>query len=73
MRETSRRVLPSTRGASNGRSFGMPRAKQLNKTCNNFKIPILCGFVTILVLRGTIGVGNFGGGDADEVSESVAK
>ncbi|GLJ23123.1 hypothetical protein SUGI_0436360 [Cryptomeria japonica] len=73
MRETGRRVLPSTRGVPNGRSFGMPRAKQLKKTCNNFKITILCGFVTILVLRGTIGVGNFGGGDAGEVSESVAK
>ncbi|KAL8118190.1 putative xyloglucan 6-xylosyltransferase 3 [Apium graveolens] len=35
-----------------------PRNRQIHKTFNNIKITILCGFVTILVLRGTIGLGN---------------
>lgn len=33
-----------------------PRGRQIAKTLNNIKITILCGFVTILVLRGTIGL-----------------
>ena len=33
-----------------------PRGRQIAKTVNNIKITILCGFVTILVLRGTIGL-----------------
>ncbi|KAK1363433.1 putative xyloglucan 6-xylosyltransferase 5 [Heracleum sosnowskyi] len=36
----------------------IPRNRQIHKTFNNIKITILCGFVTILVLRGTIGLGN---------------
>lgn len=55
--------LPTSVGRSR-----LPRVRQLQKTFNNVKITILCGFVTILVLRGTIGVGNLGGvqnSDAD--------
>ncbi|MQM23307.1 hypothetical protein Taro_056371 [Colocasia esculenta] len=59
--------LPTT-AASGGVRSRLPRGRQIQKTFNNVKITILCGFVTILVLRGTIGVGNLagGGGDADD-------
>jgi len=70
MRESAKRGLPSARGAANGRSLGLPKARQIQKTFNNLKITILCGFVTILVLRGTIGVGNLGGQDTGNGSES---
>ncbi|PWA51190.1 galactosyl transferase GMA12/MNN10 family protein [Artemisia annua] len=33
-------------------------SRQIHKTLNNIKITILCGLVTILVLRGTIGFGS---------------
>lgn len=46
----------STQSSSGGRSRGLPRGRQIAKTMNNIKITILCGFVTILVLRGTIGL-----------------
>ncbi|KAI5078800.1 hypothetical protein GOP47_0006471 [Adiantum capillus-veneris] len=40
------------------KSFWSPRkGKHVNKTFNNIKVTLLCGFVTILVLRGTIGMG----------------
>ncbi|CDP21247.1 unnamed protein product [Coffea canephora] len=48
-------------GGGGGRSHSssvVPRGRQISKTFNNIKITILCGFVTILVLRGTIGFGN---------------
>ncbi|KAG2397501.1 xyloglucan 6-xylosyltransferase [Vigna angularis] len=41
-------------------------------TFNNIKITILCGFVTILVLRGTIGV-NLGSSDSDAVNQNLIK
>ncbi|XP_031492022.1 probable xyloglucan 6-xylosyltransferase 5 [Nymphaea colorata] len=54
------------------RASGIPRGRQIQKTFNNIKITILCGFVTILVLRGTIGVGNLGGGgDADNNQQLI--
>ncbi|XP_057519021.1 probable xyloglucan 6-xylosyltransferase 5 [Amaranthus tricolor] len=34
------------------------RWRQVNKTINNVKLTLLSGFITILVLRGTIGIGN---------------
>ncbi|KNA04821.1 hypothetical protein SOVF_196150 [Spinacia oleracea] len=53
-------TLPTTTlssGAGGGnRSRVLPRGRQIAKTMNNIKITILCGFVTILVLRGTIGL-----------------
>ncbi|KAM6569541.1 hypothetical protein CsatB_017526 [Cannabis sativa] len=69
-------VLPTSNNGSavNGRSRGfgsLPRGRQIQKTFNNIKITILCGFVTILVLRGTIGVGNLGGSDADAVNQHI--
>ncbi|KAL0926373.1 hypothetical protein M5K25_002596 [Dendrobium thyrsiflorum] len=60
LQEAKRSGLPTTRSAAGS------RRRQIQKTFNNIKITILCGFVTILVLRGTIGVGNLGGvSDAD--------
>lgn len=43
----------------------VPRGRQIQRTFNNIKITILCGFVTILVLRGTIGVSNLASTEAD--------
>ncbi|OAY63134.1 putative xyloglucan 6-xylosyltransferase 5 [Ananas comosus] len=61
--------LPS--GAARSR---IPRGRQVQKTLNNLKITVLCGFVTILVLRGTIGVGNLGGSSpAEAEAEAEAK
>ncbi|PIA62859.1 hypothetical protein AQUCO_00200702v1 [Aquilegia coerulea] len=62
-------TLPTTTTARRASSGGISRGRQIHKTFNNLKITILCGFVTILVLRGTIGVGNLGGGGSSE-SES---
>ncbi|CAI0391236.1 unnamed protein product [Linum tenue] len=42
-----------------------------HKTFNNIKITILCGFVTILVLRGTIGIGNLSSSEADAVNQNL--
>ncbi|KAJ3671341.1 hypothetical protein LUZ60_007420 [Juncus effusus] len=53
---SARSSLPTT--ASRSR---IPRGRQIQKTVNNVKITVLCGFVTLLVLRGTIGVGNLAG------------
>lgn len=67
----------STTGTSNGRAAAgrgyaaLPRGRQIQKTFNNIKITILCGFVTILVLRGTIGVGNLGSSEADAVNQNL--
>ncbi|XP_042502690.1 probable xyloglucan 6-xylosyltransferase 5 [Macadamia integrifolia] len=61
--------LPTTTTNPRRTSSGLPRGRQIQKTFNNLKITILCGFVTILVLRGTIGVGNLGGG-ADAEAEN---
>ncbi|KAK1628692.1 hypothetical protein QYE76_003007 [Lolium multiflorum] len=42
--------------------------KQMQKTINNVKITVICGFITILVLRGTVGIDflSFGGGGGSE-------
>jgi xyloglucan 6-xylosyltransferase len=62
--------LPTT--TANGRARTMfSQGRQINKTFNNVKITILCGFVTILVLRGTIGIGNLGSSDADAVNKNL--
>lgn len=39
---------------------GSSKGKQIYRYLDNIKITLLCGFVTILVLRGTIGLGNVG-------------
>ncbi|KAD2805983.1 hypothetical protein R6Q59_029030 [Mikania micrantha] len=54
-------TLPTTTapngGSRSGRSLRTGN-RQIQKTLNNIKITILCGLVTILVLRGTIGFGS---------------
>ncbi|KAJ4883762.1 putative glycosyltransferase 5 [Raphanus sativus] len=69
-------VLPTSTvsnggGGRGGRGGVLPRGRQMQKTFNNIKITILCGFVTILVLRGTIGVGNLGSSSADAVNQNI--
>ncbi|KAL2935287.1 putative xyloglucan 6-xylosyltransferase 5 [Bienertia sinuspersici] len=46
--------------AENGKpkNSGFSRVRPTQKTVNNIKITLLCGLVTILVLRGTLGIGN---------------
>jgi xyloglucan 6-xylosyltransferase len=67
-RTTSTGGLPTTTTSSRNRT--LPRGRQIQKTFNNIKITILCGFVTILVLRGTIGV-NLGTSQNDAVNQNV--
>ncbi|KAE8672523.1 putative glycosyltransferase 3 [Hibiscus syriacus] len=60
--------LPTTNDAAAGGGracmlAGMTRGRQIHKTFNNIKITILCGFVSILILRGTI-VASIGLGSA---------
>uniref|UniRef100_A0A7N0TNK2 xyloglucan 6-xylosyltransferase n=1 Tax=Kalanchoe fedtschenkoi TaxID=63787 RepID=A0A7N0TNK2_KALFE len=63
--------LPTTATARSTRAF--PARRQVGKTLNNVKITILCGLVTILVLRGTIGVGNLGPLEDDAASRKLAE
>ncbi|KAF2311266.1 hypothetical protein GH714_021302 [Hevea brasiliensis] len=42
-----------------------------SKTFNNIKITILCGFVTILVLRGTIGIGNLTSSEEEAINQNL--
>lgn len=64
--------IPTTNGRpAGGRLSGLPRGRQIHKTFNNIKITILCGFVTILVLRGTIGVGNLGGSGGEVENQNL--
>ncbi|GAB4829102.1 Probable xyloglucan 6-xylosyltransferase 5 [Ancistrocladus abbreviatus] len=66
---TGSATLPTTTAATGPRSRG-PRSRQIAKTVNNIKITILCGFVTILVLRGTIGL-NLGTPEADAEKQNL--
>ncbi|KAH7851029.1 hypothetical protein Vadar_006283 [Vaccinium darrowii] len=60
-------ALPTTRT----RASILPRGRQqIQRTFNNIKITLLCGFVTILVLRGYIGL-NLGTSDADAVNQHL--
>ncbi|XP_018628438.2 probable xyloglucan 6-xylosyltransferase 3 [Nicotiana tomentosiformis] len=72
-------ALPVTTATANGgvrsrsatNSSALPRGRQIQRTFNNVKITILCGFVTILVLRGTIGIGNLSSSDADAETQNL--
>ncbi|KAG1330990.1 Glycosyltransferase 3 [Cocos nucifera] len=55
-------------GLPTARSGGGSRRRKIQKSFNNLKITVLCGFITILVLRGTIGFGNLGGHGANSDS-----
>ncbi|CAN6578127.1 unnamed protein product [Malus baccata var. baccata] len=76
-KRTSSGGLPTTTTGTSangraGRGYGaLPRGRQIQKTFNNIKITILCGFVTILVLRGTIGVGSLGSSETDAVNQNL--
>ncbi|XP_004500012.1 probable xyloglucan 6-xylosyltransferase 5 [Cicer arietinum] len=70
-RTSSTGGLPTTTSTTtSSRNRNLPRGRQIQKTFNNIKITILCGFVTILVLRGTIGV-NLGTSQNDAVNQNV--
>ncbi|PRQ17891.1 putative xyloglucan 6-xylosyltransferase [Rosa chinensis] len=62
-------IATSTQATSAGRV--LPLGRQIQETFNNIKITILCGFITILVLHGTIGVGNLGSSKADAVNQNL--
>ncbi|KAL3819484.1 hypothetical protein ACJIZ3_005389 [Penstemon smallii] len=65
-----KRTLPMS--VSRGRAAAVvPRGRQIQKTFNNIKITILCGFVTILVLRGTIGLGNLVSSEAEAENSHI--
>jgi xyloglucan 6-xylosyltransferase len=55
------------------RFLATPKGRKVMKTMNTFKITILCGFITILVLRGTLGPGGllFGSGSAVPSGQST--
>ncbi|KAF3321768.1 putative glycosyltransferase 5 [Carex littledalei] len=63
---STRSGLPTTRSR-------VPRGRQIQKTFNNVKITVLCGFVTLLVLRGTIGVGNLTGSTPESDDQHVVE
>jgi xyloglucan 6-xylosyltransferase len=63
---STRSGLPITRSR-------VPRGRQIQKTFNNVKITVLCGFVTLLVLRGTIGVGNLTGTTPESDDQHVVE
>lgn len=54
---------------SPSRLLATPKGRKLTKTLNTFKVTILCGFITILVLRGTMGSGGLFGGSTPEVAD----
>ncbi|KAL6497367.1 putative xyloglucan 6-xylosyltransferase 5 [Orobanche gracilis] len=68
--------LPTTVAAPNSGERGraatlLPRGRQIQKTFNNIKITVLCGFVTILVLRGTIGLGTLVSSEAEAENQHL--
>lgn len=70
-------MLPQTGATANGGGRGraasalLPKGRQANRTLSNIKITILCGIVTTLVLRGTIGLNNLVSLEADAESQSL--
>uniref|UniRef100_A0A0C9RR24 TSA: Wollemia nobilis Ref_Wollemi_Transcript_245_1891 transcribed RNA sequence n=1 Tax=Wollemia nobilis TaxID=56998 RepID=A0A0C9RR24_9CONI len=54
-------------------SAGGRRVRQIQRACHSAKVTVLCLFVTVLVLRGTIGAGKFGtpGQDLAEIREHL--
>lgn len=64
---------PKRSGLPTMRSGAGSSRRKIHKTFNNLKITIVCGLVTILVLRGTIGVGNLSGGGDGETDQKVVE
>lgn len=44
-----------------------PRWRRFQKGCYDFRMTLICGFITLLVLRGTMGAGKFGTPEQDIV------
>jgi hypothetical protein len=66
-------TIATTTTTTRGRTTAS-RGKQIKRTFNNLKLTILCGFVTILVLPSTIGIGNLTGSpDADGDARKIAE
>ena len=55
------------------RFLATPKGRKVIKTMNTFKITVLCGFITVLVLRGTLGPGGLFGGRAPAQTNSPAE
>lgn len=51
------------------RFLATPKGRKVVKTMNTFKITILCGFITLLVLRGTLGPGGLTWGSSPQVAD----
>ncbi|CAM6111622.1 unnamed protein product [Calypogeia fissa] len=65
MKEALSRSLPRMRTAASWRwspakILTWPRVRRIQRMLYNFQVTIICLFVTVLVLRGTIGAGKFG-------------
>ncbi|KAL5205197.1 hypothetical protein ABZP36_033406 [Zizania latifolia] len=61
--------------AGGGRPAGrQARGKQTQRTINNVKMTLICGFITLLVLRGTVGINlvAYGGGGSDAAALEAA-
>lgn len=48
---------PAESSPSTQSKWSIPKGRQLQKTVSNLRVTIFCGFVTLLVLRGTLGTG----------------
>lgn len=61
-------------GGRGGALLGIGAGRQkLQKTINNIKITVLCGLITILVLRGTIGIGGLSSSSADAEQRALVE
>ncbi|XP_047938538.1 probable xyloglucan 6-xylosyltransferase 5 [Salvia hispanica] len=65
-------ILPQTTSddsdAAGSRGRNLPKGRRGDRKFSNIRITIICGFVTILVLRGTIGLSNLVSLEADAES-----
>lgn len=46
-------------------AWNHPRMKSVRKFLYNFKLTVICGVITLLVFRGTLGAGKFGTPSSD--------
>ncbi|XP_047327745.1 probable xyloglucan 6-xylosyltransferase 3 [Impatiens glandulifera] len=61
----------STTDKNGSKSSFFPSRRQIRRTFNNIKITVICGFVTILVLRGYVGF-NLATPEADAITQNLA-
>ncbi|TKY72607.1 Xyloglucan 6-xylosyltransferase 1 [Spatholobus suberectus] len=56
------------------RCLGPRRVRQMQRACRHSTVTFLCLFLTVIVLRGTIGAGKFGtpGQDFDEIRHHLS-